>query len=230
MAKSGYELSRVWFDWCFENPERISPNHTALYFFCIEQCNRLGWKEKFGLPTSVAKETIGIKSYNTYIKTLNDLVEFGFITLIERSKNQYSSNIIALSNFDKALDKALDKAFINHLTKQDESTCESICSIDKQLTINNKPLTDSVNIWTSDFNFLKSDSVWFEQQVEMKYRIPTKDLDHMLSQYWLSLQKANFSGNLNQIRAGLIKWINTWMEKNKTEKPQEQKRNVKVLS
>lgn len=30
--------------------------------------------------------------------------------MIERSKNQYSSNIIALSDFDKALDKALDKA------------------------------------------------------------------------------------------------------------------------
>jgi hypothetical protein len=94
----------------------------------------------------------------------------------------------------------------------------------------NENINDIVNIWTYDFNFLKLDSVWFEQQIEMKYRIPTKDLDHMLSQYWLSLQKSNFSGNLKQIRAGLIKWINTWLEKNKTEKPQEQKRTVKVLS
>lgn len=134
---NSYELSRYWFNWCFENPEKINPNHTALYFFCIEHCNRLGWKEKYGLPTTMAKEAIGIRSYNTYIKTLNDLVDFGFIKIIEKSKNQYSSNIIALSKFTKALDKALDKAFIKHLIKQDESTRQSNDSIDKQQTINN---------------------------------------------------------------------------------------------
>ena len=138
---NGYELSRHWFDWCFLNPEKIKPNHTALYFFCVEHCNRLGWKEKFGLPTTMAKEAIGIRSYNTYIQTLNELEAFGFIKLIERSKNQYSSNIIALSKFDKALDKALDKAFIKHVIKQQESTSESIDSIDKPLTINKEPKT-----------------------------------------------------------------------------------------
>jgi hypothetical protein len=127
---NSYDLSRKWFDWTFENPERINPNHTALYFFIIEHCNRLGWKQKFGLPTTMAKEAIGIRSYNTYINTLNDLVEFGFIELIEKSKNQYSSNIIALSNFDKAHDKALDKALIKHGTKQ----LQSIDSINKQET------------------------------------------------------------------------------------------------
>lgn len=127
---NSYDLSRKWFDWTFENPERINPNHTALYFFIIEHCNRLGWKEKFGLPTTMAKEAIGIRSYNTYINTLNDLVEFGFVKLIEKSKNQYSSNIVALSNFNKAPDKALDKALIKHTTKQRESTD----SINKQET------------------------------------------------------------------------------------------------
>jgi len=135
---NSYELSRKWFNWTFENPERINPNHTALYFFIIEHCNRLGWKEKFGLPTTMAKEAIGIRSYNTYINTLNDLVEFGFIKLIEKSKNQYSSNIVALSNFDKAPDKALDKALIKHGTKQ----CESIDSINKQETNNNKHIPE----------------------------------------------------------------------------------------
>lgn len=135
---NSYELSRNWFDWTFENPERINPNHTALYFFIIEHCNRLGWKEKFGLPTTMAKEAIGIRSYNTYINTLNDLVEFGFIKLIEKSKNQYSSNIIALSNFNKASDKALDKALVKHGTKQGES----IDSINKQETINNKHIPE----------------------------------------------------------------------------------------
>lgn len=151
---NSYELSRNWFDWSFENPEKINPNHSALYFFTIEHCNRLGWKEKFGLPTTMAKESIGIRSYNTYIKTLNDLVDFGFIKLIEKSKNQYSSNIIALSNFNKATDKALDKAMIKHATKQGES----ISSIDKQETINKETIEhrknkfyDSLSVFVSEF-------------------------------------------------------------------------------
>lgn len=127
-----YTLSRNFFNWSFENPEKINPNHIALYFFCIEQCNRLGWKDKFGLPATMAKEAIGIRSYNTYKKTLDDLVEFGFIKMIEVSKNQYSSNIIAISKFNKAHNKALDKALIKHTSKQSESTRQSIDSIDIQ--------------------------------------------------------------------------------------------------
>ena len=147
---NSYELSRKWFDFSFKNPEFINPSHTAIYFFAIEHCNRLGWKEKFGFPTEMAKEAIGIKSYNTYIKAFNDLVEWGFFIMIEKSKNQYSSNIIALSKFDKALDKAtdkaLDKAFTNHNRKQSESTCQSNDSINKQLNnitikqLNNKTI------------------------------------------------------------------------------------------
>ena len=114
-----------------------------MYFFCIEHCNRLGWKEKFGLPTSMAMEAIGIKSYNTYKKTLDEIVSFGFIQMIETSKNQYSSNIIALSKKAKAFDKALDKALIKHTTKHmskqgestQQSTCQSIDSIDIQFFI-----------------------------------------------------------------------------------------------
>lgn len=143
MELNGYELSRSWFDFCFENPEKIKPNHTAVLFFAVEHCNRLGWKKKFGLPSSMVMEAIGIKSYNTYKKTLDELVNWGFIEMIEISKNQYSSNIVALSKNNKALDKALDKALIKHTSKQSESTSESIDSINKQYNkeqLNNKQL------------------------------------------------------------------------------------------
>jgi hypothetical protein len=81
---NSYELSRNWFDWCFENPEKINANHTAMYFFIIEHCNRLGWKEKFGLPMEMTKDALGISNYRTYSKTFNDLVEWGFIKVIEK--------------------------------------------------------------------------------------------------------------------------------------------------
>jgi hypothetical protein len=162
---NSYDLSRKWFDWCFENPERISPNHTALYFFIIEHCNRLGWKAKFGLPTTMVKEAIGIRSYNTYINTLNDLVDFGFVIMIEKSKNQYSSNIVALSNFDKAHDKALDKALIKHTTKQ----VESIDSINKQETINKEQIVyyrifGKLKLTEDEFKLLNAD--YSKQQID----------------------------------------------------------------
>lgn len=139
---SGYELSRTFFDWSFANPDLVRPNHIALYFFCIEHNNRLGWKEKFGLPTTMTMEAIGIKSYNTYISTFNDLVKWGFVKLIEKSKNQYSANVIGLSKNNKAITKALDKALIKHGTKQSESTEQSTDSIDKQVTKNKEQLTE----------------------------------------------------------------------------------------
>lgn len=132
---NSYELSRAFCNWAFENPEKIKPIHYAIYFFTIEHCNRLGWKEKFGLPSQMVMEAIGVKNWRTYSEGLKDLVEFGFIKLIETSKNQYSSNIVAIVNFTKAdieaTTKALDKALSKHSTKQGQGTV----SIDKQITI-----------------------------------------------------------------------------------------------
>jgi hypothetical protein len=134
---NSYELSRQWFDFAFENPHKINPHHTAIYFFAIERCNRLGWKKIFGLPTSMVLEAIGMKSYGSYKKYFDDLVILGFIKVHEYSKNQHSSNIIELTLNVKAGIKALDKALIGHAIKQDESTSEStsesIDSINKQL-------------------------------------------------------------------------------------------------
>jgi len=158
-----FKLLRNFWDFAFDNPEKIKANHCALYCFIVEHCNRLGWKSKFGLPTTMAKDAIGIRSYNTYIQTLNDLVNFGFIELVEKSTNQYSSNIIALSNFNKASSKALDKAFIKHDTKQSES----ISSIDKQVTINNKQVYRAfahLSLSVDEFNKLQTE--YSKQQIE----------------------------------------------------------------
>lgn len=128
-----FKLYRNFWDFAFANPEKVKPNHIAIYSFAIEHCNRLGWKEKFGLPASMVLEATGIKSYGTYKKSFDELVEFGFIKVVQYSKNQYSSNIVALSYFDKANAKALDKALSKHMRKHFQSTCESNDSIDIQL-------------------------------------------------------------------------------------------------
>jgi hypothetical protein len=165
---NSYELSRRFFDWSFENPDKINTNHIALYFFAIEHCNRLGWKEKFGLPTSMAKEAIGIKSYHTYKKTLDDLVEFGFIKMIEISKNQYSSNIIAIAEIDKAHVKAhvkaLDKALTKHMSKQVQSTCQSNSSINKQY--NNRTIEQVIEYFTEN-GYTKESAIKFFNYYEV---------------------------------------------------------------
>ena len=143
---NSYQLSRTFFDWCFENPEKISPTHIAMYFFIIEHCNRLGWKDKFGLPTVMVKDAIGIRNFRTYAKTLNDLVEWGFIIMIEKSKNQYSSNIIAIVADAKAPTKALDKAMQKQIQKQSNS----IVSIDKQETIEHRTINKTNTIYSFD--------------------------------------------------------------------------------
>ena len=119
-----YSLSRNFWNWAFDNPEKISPNHAAIYFFAIEHCNRLGWKNKFGFPSQMTMDAIGIKKHSTYIRYFNDLVGFGFFELIQKSSNQYSANIISLTSAlpkkGEALDKAMSKHGAKHTAKQKE--------------------------------------------------------------------------------------------------------------
>ena len=86
---SGYELSRNFWNWAFDNPEKIKPIHSAIFFFALEHCNRMGNKEKFGFPSQMTMDAIGVKKYQTYGKALHDL-ENGGLLLFMRSKNQYS--------------------------------------------------------------------------------------------------------------------------------------------
>ena len=204
-----FKLYRNFWDFAFENPEKIKPNHIAIFSFAIEHCNRLGWKKKFGLPSTMTMEAVGIKSYNTYISAFNDLVEFGFIDLIEKSKNQYSSNIIALSDFNKAINKALDKALIKHTTKQSESTIqstgESISSINIQET--NLP----INKITIDERKLK-----FADTLKPFLETYGKDLLNDFFKYWTEPNKSNtkFKQELEKTWS-LERRLETWSNNDK---------------
>lgn len=168
---SGYALSRMFFDWSFENPSENNPTLTALYFFIVEVSNRLGWKSEFGITPKECMEAIGISSYNTYKKNFDKLCDLGFIQIIKKSTNQYQNNVIALSNNDKALNKALNKALSKQMKKQDESTCDILKHK------NNKPKTDNnienENKNNNDYSFEK---VWelYDKKVGEKSKIQKK--------------------------------------------------------
>jgi hypothetical protein len=104
----------------------VTATHGILFLWLVELNNRLGWVESFQVTSTQNMQAISCKSYNTYKKCFDDLINWGFVQLIKQSKNQYQCNVIALSNFTKASDKAkakaIDNSVINQLMNQSEIT------------------------------------------------------------------------------------------------------------
>lgn len=113
-TKNGYTYSRQWFDFAFENPEKINPSHAAIYFFAIEHCNRLGWKDKFGFPTQLVMDAVGIRKHETYLKYFKDLVDWQFFRLIQKAQNQYSANIISIGHRTQKASDSLKRAILSN--------------------------------------------------------------------------------------------------------------------
>ena len=122
---NGYQLTRNWYNYKFDNPEKVRHIHSDMYFYIVDLWNRLGQKEKIGLPTAVTMEALGIGSYNTYKKALAQLIEFGFISEVSEAKNQHQSRVIALSISDKASDESHDNALQSALSISDKASDES---------------------------------------------------------------------------------------------------------
>lgn len=185
---NSYNLSRNFWNFSFENPHMVKPNHIALYFFAMEHCNRLGWKKNFGLPTTMSMEAIGIKSYSVYKKTFDELVTMGFFEVLQLSKNQYTSNVIALKEFNKAPDNALDKAGVTHASTQPLGTDESIGSIDKPLnkeTIETKELEKQSEVLAL-FGFNEAPQHIVQQRLVKAFFFVKKTdgtLDHFIEQF-----------------------------------------------
>lgn len=117
---NGYDLSRRWFDFAFENQDKVLPRHGILYFWLIELNNRLGWVENFKIPLDTAGAAIGIARLQTTRETLLDLVSWGFVKMIIKSPNQYIANVISLRDCFVLAESNLD--FAISLTENRSST------------------------------------------------------------------------------------------------------------
>lgn len=199
--KNGYELSRAWFDFAFENPDKVSSNHTALYLWLCEINNRLGWTENFQITVSECMMGMSCKSYNTYKKCLENLIDFGFVKMVKRSVNQHQCNVIALSKIDKAPNKALDKALIKHLTKQSERTIQptvqSTDDIHKPITNNQETLNLELDIYSFD-QFLHD----INTATERNYRGDAKSKKQFAARIKEGWTKQQFQSAINHFVKG----------------------------
>jgi hypothetical protein len=141
---NGYELSNGWFEFLKNNVSIVKTNHSALYNYIIHKANKLGWPDEFGLPSENSMHASGFNNYKSYKRTLDDLVEFGVIRLIQESKNQHTSTVIALVNLSKAHTKALPKQSLSN----DQSTAKATTKAEPTY-INSK----------NDINYLNNETI-----------------------------------------------------------------------
>ena len=185
MKVTGYNQSRKWFCFSFENSDIISPHDGILFFWIVEQFNKLGWKKRIGLPTSLAMEATGIKNHRTYKKSFENLIEWGFIRLVSKSKNQHTANIIALVENTKAESKALDTALLNH-----DNSSVDIVKPQTIKPINNKKISE-----------IEISEVPYEEKELFKYgidlhevilknanqkNVPLKKVENATYWYWIN--------------------------------------------
>ncbi len=163
-----FKLTRAFFDWTFENPDLIQPGHCAIFFFAIEHHNRLGWPKKFGFPSRMAMDAIGIKKHHTYLKYFNELIEWGFFTLIKKSNNQYSSNVISLASAMPKNGGALGRATAKHAAEHGHSMGRSKDNINIPITNNKEPITQSENVYRK-FLHLSLSNLEFDELLKIGY-------------------------------------------------------------
>ena len=128
--------------------------------------------------------------------------------MIEKSKNQYSSNIIAIVNFTKADTKALDKALQKHSKKQGQSTV----SIDKQETIEQGTNLVSYNIFENTLKELADKSKW-KIEDEQVFKL----WDQLEKREWKAANGQKISNWQNYLKPQLEEMRKIWRFKNDKE-------------
>jgi len=169
---NGYQLTDAWFEFRFQHPDKVTHAHTELYFYLLYHWNKLSQKEKFGLPSGVTMEATGIRNYKTYSKCLKDLVEFGFIKIIQEAKNQHQAVVVAWGKNTKADTEALPEA----LTKAQYETLPNIVELNNNRTIElNQEQSNILDLSSFESKYDKSmlaefQAYWTERNSKGKMR------------------------------------------------------------
>ena len=176
-----YEILKKWYEYKAEHSD-LTGTHTDFIFFCIDLNNRLAWKETFGLPAIETANFLNI-SYNTFRKVFKDLTEkHKLIRLVQKSKNQYQSNIISLDLLYQNLakqNKSSYKAFVKAQQKQLQSNCD-IDIQDYIKTIKHKDINTLINSETFK-NYLQENNL--ELKPKKKPAKKSNSIEALKSEY-----------------------------------------------
>jgi hypothetical protein len=185
-----FEYFNGYWDWASNNPNKINPTSTAIYFYILSVANELHWKESFGLSSTQIMNGVKIATYKTYKKHFDELVDSGLIKVIEPSINQYKSNVIALVKFTIARPKQSIEQGVstnqstthNHKTIKDVKDYKEYVEIsveESTLVVPKKKQTKKERFDYKSKRFFKSDEAnslmieFFDHLVEIK-RTPTE--------------------------------------------------------
>jgi len=139
-TKNGYILSKQWFEWVRKTDKNVRPIHGVLYLWIVELNNRMEWKEVFELPSKYSMESTRIIGKNNFLNALNDLIEWGFITMVKKSVsrhhgNQISINLLYTENIRLTV-KGDNLPYTENIRLNDLPYTESICQTDLPYTEN----------------------------------------------------------------------------------------------
>lgn len=65
--------------WQIQEDESLSPHEIALYFYLLEICNRLNWRDEFKRNNAKIQADLGIKSYDKLSAIRKRLREVGLL-------------------------------------------------------------------------------------------------------------------------------------------------------
>lgn len=81
---------RAYYSFVFNTEFNITPLHSSLYMFLLNQNNRADWVEWFKCPADTAMYGSLINSNKTYYKILNELVDFKLIE-VQKGINNFKA-------------------------------------------------------------------------------------------------------------------------------------------
>lgn len=218
-----FKLHRDYWDWAFNNPDLCTPTTAAVYSFAIENWNRLGHPDKFRLGSEMTATAVGVK-YKAYKKALDILVDNGFITYVQKSKNQYSANIICLGQKGQSTSKALDKA----MNKQGQSTGQSMSkaqTTSKDLnTLRLKDLKSTQNLENEILEVDLEQSMLDDQinlervRMQNSYLVSDENFFKVLKKYcFAAIRDGHENRKLRQHWAGFSAYLLSWSSDNPKE-------------
>jgi hypothetical protein len=170
-----FDYFNGYWDWASNNPNKVNPTSTAIYFYILSVANELHWKESFGLSSTQIMNGVKIATYKTYKKHFDELVDSGLLKVIEPSINQYKSNVIALVKFTKARPK--------QSIEQGVSTNQSTTHNHKTIKNVKEDIDNTAKADKSDFQ--KWTALEFAEDIKKHKQNYDKDMLLSFYEYWV---------------------------------------------